>query len=98
MEPRTKFCPDHRDLKPPPFADYCSVCNRRLVIHGHTYPDGADISPHFQADGITVPTPEEEKQIRKRMLEAGDLSPAAPEIVETLEEPLPKKTTKKGKK
>lgn len=73
MEPGTRFCPNHPDMRFQTFSRECSVCNQELWTH--PIPE------------ISIPTPEEEEIISRRMLEAGDLSPAAPEIIETLEEP-----------
>ena len=33
MEPGTRFCPNHPDLRFPPFAQECTVCNHPVWIH-----------------------------------------------------------------
>ena len=76
MEPFTRFCPDHPGIKARPFRDECPICNRKLVVHGHTYPDGEDIAPHFQADDVKALEPAEEAIVLKRLAELDE--PPAP--------------------
>ena len=80
MKPGTKFCPDHRDLKVPPFADYCSVCNRRLVTYGPT-PPGVPFQTDEVAESIEIgagpsPAAEEEKIVLTRLYDGAILGEA----------------------
>ena len=56
MEPGTKFCIDHPDIKIPEYADECPICNRRVARHCWSYPGGT-----FQVDAVKALEPQEEE-------------------------------------
>lgn len=81
MEEETKYCPDHPDMKVPPFKDECMICNKPLQLHGrpikpiHGRPIDPPVPIVDEEPGKTVyvhrmdtqDSPEEEKAIRDRL-------------------------------
>jgi hypothetical protein len=87
MEPGTKFCPDHPEVRVPEYADRCMQCNKPLQVHvaGAKTPDGPGPVVVEELEntihdpriaGLDYPPPIEKELVLKRLAELDEPDPA----------------------
>ena len=69
MEPGTRFCPDHPDLRFPPFAQECSICNHPI----ETYPTTQEGIPISEPLEIVDDSPLTAEELEPLLEAANDL-------------------------